>query len=92
MGIPVIQKRLHNGQIGKGQYIGFLADLKNYWILDSFGMELQVCMNYTAKRNQVGFQAGYWGDGAPVLEEAFVRLLPFDGAYTAPSTLSEAKE
>ena len=92
MGIPVIQNDFITDKLEKGQYIGFLADLKNYWILDSFGMELQVLYELYSETNQVGFQAGYWGDGAPVLEEAFVRLLPFDGAYTAPSTLSEAKE
>lgn len=92
MGIPVIQNDFITDKLEKGKYIGFLADLKNYWILDSFGMELQVLYELYSETNQVGFQAGYWGDGAPVLEEAFVRLLPFDGAYTAPSTPSEAKE
>lgn len=92
MGIPVIQNDFITDKLEKGKYIGFLADLKNYWILDSFGMELQVLYELYSETNQVGFQAGYWGDGAPVLEEAFVRLLPYDGAYTAPSTPSEAKE
>lgn len=92
MGIPVIQNDFITDKLEKGKYIGFLANLKNYWILDSYGMELQVLYELYSKTNQVGFQAGYWGDGAPVLEEAFVRLLPYDGAYTAPSTPSEAKE
>lgn len=92
MGIPVIQNDFITDKLEKGKYIGFLANLKNYWILDSFGMELQVLYELYSETNQVGFQAGYWGDGAPVLEEAFVRLLPYDGAYTAPSTPSEAKE
>lgn len=83
MGIPVIQNDFIIDKLEKGKYIGFLADLKNYWILDSFGMELQVLNELYSRTNQVGFQAGYWGDGAPVLEEAFVRLLPFDGVYTA---------
>ena len=85
MGIPVIQNDFIDDKLEKGKYIGFLADLKNYWILDSFGMELQVLYELYSRTNQVGFQAGYWGDGAPVLEEAFVRLLPFDGPYTAPA-------
>ena len=92
MGIPVIQNDFITDKLEKGKYIGFLANLKNYWILDSYGMELQVLYELYSKTNQVGFQAGYWGDGAPVLEEAFVRLLPFDGPYTAPSTPSESKE
>lgn len=90
MGIPVIQNDFITDKLEKGQYIGFLADLKNYWILDSFGMELQVLYELYSRTNQVGFQAGYWGDGAPVLEEAFVRLLPFDGAYTKPSGNTES--
>ena len=89
MGIPVIQNDFIDDKLEKGKYIGFLADLKNYWILDSFGMELQVLYELYSRTNQVGFQAGYWGDGAPVLEEAFVRLLPFDGPYTAPAKSTE---
>lgn len=90
MGIPVIQNDFIDDKLEKGKYIGFLADLKNYWILDSFGMELQVLYELYSRTNQVGFQAGYWGDGAPVLEEAFVRLLPFDGPYTAPAKSTES--
>lgn len=89
MGIPVIQNDFITDALEKGKYIGFLADLTNYWILDSFGMELQVLYELYSRTNQVGFQAGYWGDGAPVLEEAFVRLLPFDGAYAGATVSTE---
>ncbi|MBW5390323.1 phage major capsid protein, partial [Brachyspira hampsonii] len=65
------------------KYFGFLANLKYYWIMDSLSMELQVLHELYSKTNQVGFQVGYWGDGAPIQKSAFVRLLPNDQAYAA---------
>ena len=51
--------------------------------MDSLSMELQVLHELYSKTNQVGFQVGYWGDGAPIQKSAFVRLLPNDQAYAA---------
>ena len=83
LGIPVIQNDFIEDKLEATKYVGFLGNLKHFWILDSISMELQVLHELYSKTNQVGFQVGYWGDGAPVSEEAFVRLLPFDQAYSA---------
>ncbi|MBW5409746.1 phage major capsid protein [Brachyspira hampsonii] len=83
LGIPVIQNDFIEDKLEATKYIGFLGNLNHYWIMDSLSMELQVLYELYSKTNQVGFQVGYWGDGAPVQKEAFVRLLPNDQAYAA---------
>lgn len=57
-----------------GQYIGILGDFSNYEIVDALNMEVQRLDELYAETNQVGFIARAETDGAPVLEEAFVRL------------------
>ena len=44
-----------------------------------------------SQTNQVGYQVGYWGDGAPVQKEAFVRLLAHDKAFAKSVTKPGAK-
>ena len=83
LGIPVIQNDFIEDKLESTKYFGFLANLKYYWIMDSLSMELQVLHELYSKTNQVGFQVGYWGDGAPIQKSAFVRLLPNDQAYAA---------
>lgn len=81
LGIPVIQNDFIEDKLEATKYIGFLGNLNHYWIMDSLSMELQVLYELYSKTNQIGFQAGYWGDGAPVQKEAFVRLLAHDKAF-----------
>lgn len=83
LGIPVVQNDFIEDKLEATKYFGFLANLKYYWIMDSLSMELQVLHELYSKTNQVGFQVGYWGDGAPIQKSAFVRLLPNDQAYAA---------
>lgn len=83
LGIPVVQNDFIEDRLEATKYFGFLANLKYYWIMDSLSMELQVLHELYSKTNQVGFQVGYWGDGAPIQKSAFVRLLPNDQAYSA---------
>ena len=83
LGIPVVQNDFIEDKLEATKYFGFLANLDYYWIMDSLSMELQVLHELYSKTNQVGFQVGYWGDGAPIQKEAFVRLLPNDQAYAA---------
>lgn len=83
LGIPVIQNDFIEDKLESTKYFGFLANLKYYWIMDSLSMELQVLHELYSKTNQVGFQVGYWGDGAPIQKEAFVRLVAHDQAYAA---------
>ena len=83
LGIPVVQNDFIEDKLEAAKYFGFLANLKYYWIMDSLSMELQVLHELYSKTNQVGFQVGYWGDGAPIQKEAFVRLVAHDQAYAA---------
>ncbi|PCG18922.1 phage major capsid protein [Brachyspira sp. G79] len=89
LGIPVIQNDFIEDKLESTKYFGMLANLNHYWIMDSLSMELQVLYELYSKKNQVGFQVGYWGDGAPVQKSAFVRLLahdkPFAKAVSEPA-------
>lgn len=57
-----------------GLYVGMLGDFKNYWIVDSLALEIQVLMELYARTNQVDVIARIETDGAPVVEEAFSRV------------------
>ncbi|OEJ13831.1 capsid protein [Brachyspira hampsonii] len=81
LGIPVVQNDFIEDKLEATKYFGVLANLNHYWIMDSLSMELQVLYELYSKTNQVGFQAGYWGDGAPVQKEAFVRLVAHDKPF-----------
>lgn len=66
LGIPVVQNDFIEDKLEATKYFGVLANLNHYWIMDSLSMELQVLHELYSKTNQIGFQAGYWGDSAPV--------------------------
>ena len=57
-----------------GLYVGILGDFNFYWIADALGFELQRLNELYAASNQTGFIGRKETDGAPVLEEAFVRV------------------
>lgn len=57
-----------------GLYVGMYADFSNYWIADSMAMEVQRLLELYAETNQIGLIGRLDTDGAPVLEEAFVRV------------------
>lgn len=81
LGIPVVQNDFIEDKLESAKYFGFLANLSHYWIMDSLSMELQVLYELYSATNQVGFQVGYYGDGAPVQKEAFVRLVAHDKPF-----------
>lgn len=81
LGIPVVQNDFIEDKLESTKYFGFLANLSHYWIMDSLSMELQVLYELYSAKNQVGFQVGYYGDGAPVQKEAFVRLIAHDKPF-----------
>ncbi len=57
-----------------GLYVGAVGDFSNYWIVDGEEMRVQVMNELYARTSQVGYHVESSHDGAPVLEEAFVRL------------------
>ena len=57
-----------------GLYVGILGDFSFYWIADSLDFSIQVLDQLYAANNQTGYIGRMKTDGAPVLEEAFVRV------------------
>ncbi len=57
-----------------GLYVGLLGDFNWYWIVDALDIEMLRLDELYARSNQVGFIARAKTDGAPMLEEAFVRV------------------
>lgn len=55
-------------------YVAVLGDFRNYWICDADTLEMQVLRELYAPTNQIGYMFNYFGDGAPVVGEAFARL------------------
>jgi HK97 family phage major capsid protein len=58
-----------------GLYVGILAAWSHYWIAEALTMQLQRLVELYAEKNQTGYIARAELDGAPVLEEPFVRLI-----------------
>lgn len=55
-------------------YVAVLGDFRNYWICDADTLEMKVLRELYATTNQIGYMFNYFGDGAPVVGEAFARL------------------
>ena len=74
LGFGIIPSEFAPSTFTTGQYIGILGDFSHYWIADAMSMQIQRLNELYAETNQVGFIGRLETDGAPVLEEAFVRL------------------
>lgn len=72
--IPYIQSEFVPSVFTTGLYIGILGDMRFYWIIDSLQIQIQTLLELYAESNERGYIGRYEGDGAPVLQEAFVRL------------------
>lgn len=57
-----------------GLYAGLYGDLKNYWICDSFALDIQVLTELYARQNQIDYITRVETDGAPVMPAAFARV------------------
>lgn len=57
-----------------GLYVGLFGNLKNYWIVDSLLLEIQVLTELYARTNQIDYITRLETDGAPVMEAAFARV------------------
>ena len=60
--------------ITSAAYVGALANWQYYWIAELQGLNIQRLNERFADTSQIGFYGRYYGDGAPVLESAFVRV------------------
>jgi len=74
LGLPVLESEYAPNTFTTGLYVGMVGDFRNYWIVDSLNLEVQILNELYAANNQVGFIARIEFDGAPVLEEAFARV------------------
>ena len=50
------------------------GDFSYYWICDADPLEVQVLKELYATAGQIGYLFNYYGDGAPVVDEAFARI------------------
>lgn len=72
--LPYISSEFAPKTFATSKYVGILGDFRYYWIVDVLDMSIQRLVELYAETNQTGFIGRYEGDGAPVLEEAFVRV------------------
>lgn len=76
LGRPVVQSENAPNTFTTGKYVAVVGDFKaGYWIVDSLQLEIQRLAELFARTNQVGFIARKETDGAPVLAEAFSRMV-----------------
>jgi HK97 family phage major capsid protein len=74
LGAPVYMSEYAPNTFTTGQYVAMFGDFKHYWFCDADVLELKVLKELYAINNQIGYLVGYFGDGMPVLEEAFSRV------------------
>ena len=75
LGAPVYMSEYAPNTFTTGLYVAVYGDFKNgYWICDSDNINIQVLKELYAVNNQIGYLVDYFGDGAPVLAEAFSRV------------------
>ena len=74
LGLPVRMSEFAPSTLTTGLYVGILGDFRNYWIVDSTAMDIQVLFELYAATNEVGYVGRMATDGMPVLEEAFARI------------------
>lgn len=75
LGLPYFVSEYMPSTFTTGLYVGLLGDFSFYWIADALTMQLQRLVELYAATNQTGYIARAEIDGAPVLEEPFVRLI-----------------
>lgn len=74
LGSPVNMSEFAPNTYTAGLYAAVYGDFEYYWICDADQLTLQVLNEIYALSNQVGYLFQYFGDGAPVVAEAFARL------------------
>ena len=74
LGKPVNTSEYAPNTFTAGLYVGIYGDLKNYWIVDGLGMEIQVLAELYARTNQIDYITRIETDGACVLPVAFARV------------------
>lgn len=75
LGAPVNMSEYAPNTYTAGLYAAVFGNFKQgYWICDADSMSIKVLNELYAVTNQIGYLFHYFGDGAPVLPEAFARV------------------
>jgi len=74
LGLPVDESEYAPSTVQSAAYVGALANWQYYWIAELQGLNVQRLIELYAGTSQIGFFGTYYGDGAPVLSSAFVRV------------------
>jgi HK97 family phage major capsid protein len=75
LGAPVNMSEFAPNTYTNNLYAAVYGDFKaGYWVCDADQMYLKVLNELYAEYNQIGYVVHYFGDGAPVLSEAFARV------------------
>jgi HK97 family phage major capsid protein len=75
LGAPVYMSEYAPNTYTSDLYAAVFGDFKQgYWICDADAVAVQVLKELYAATNQIGYLFDYFGDGAPVLAEAFARV------------------
>lgn len=75
LGAPVYMSEYAPNTFTTGKYVAVYGDFRQgYWVLDGDALEIQVLNELYARNNMTGYHVQYFGDGAPVLAEAFARV------------------
>lgn len=74
LGRPVNMSEYAPDALSANGYAVVLGDFSNYWICDADELRMKVLKELYAPENQIGYIFEYFGDGAPVVGEAFARL------------------
>ena len=74
LGFPIRESEFCPATFTASLYVGMLGNFRYYNIADALDIEILVLLEVAARTNQVVYVARLKTDGAPVLEEAFVRL------------------
>ena len=71
---PVYMSEYAPNDYSGGKYAAVYGDFGYYWICDADPIEIKVLNELYAPTNQIGYLIQYFGDGAPVVNEAFARI------------------
>lgn len=74
LGHPVHMSEYAPNTYTAGLYAAVFGNFQYYWIVDADELLIKVLSELYATSNQIGYLLQYFGDGAPVLGEAFARV------------------